>query len=139
MRKLEQTYQLYDFHLTGIVANAKDYRLAWYLNKELRARFQKISDSVLSTKGISFAFSSFSAKSQWGEIRLLKNRSYTTDNQTAYLLPELNTFDYVVILPRQNKLEAYDQFIRCLGRIKVIQFVKPLDINHVKSKENLIL
>ena len=130
----------YDFSLYGIVSPAKDYRLAWLINKQLGLHLKKEEDielSFLNEKKL--VISNYLFATQHAQLRLLKNRSEERpDGKLAFLIPELRRFDFLVM--KNGSIDDLDdqKWLQQMQKIKEIQYFVPLEIDKLKSRENLI-
>lgn len=130
----------FDFVLIGIISSARDFTLAWYLNKFLDIELKKQDDiNYQFLKNDNFFISNYIFESDYSIIRLLKNRATEFLNiKKPYLLPELKTYDYFVIL--NGEFAAYyKDFILKLQQIPEINYTKQIDYEALPSKENLLI
>ena len=138
-RKLEAEIN-YDFSLLAIISPLKDYKLAWTLNSLLELQLEKEKDIEIDfLKSQNLVISNFLWETEHSSIRLLKNKSIDqfSDNP-AFLLPELNRFDYLIIIKGFESLFSTQSLKKKLLTIPQIQFVQSFPIESLKSKENLI-
>ncbi|MHA7129118.1 IPExxxVDY family protein [Algoriphagus namhaensis] len=129
----------YDFDLIGLVTPIKDYKLAWLVNNHLGLDLKKDQDLEIefvseSTLKISQYFLSL----PFGFIQLLKNKSLNSADQVSYLIPELKYLDYFLLVQDETEQANVDLFAEELSKIRYIQNVMKLDVNKIKSKENLL-
>ena len=138
-RKLEAEIN-YDFSLFGIISPLKEYKLAWLLNSQLDIHLDKVKDIEMDfLKSQNLIISNFLYETEHSSIRLLKNKSMDqfADN-SAYLLPELNRFDYLIILSGFNSTFTTKGLKQKLLGIPQVQYVQSFPVDSLKSKENLI-
>ncbi len=137
--KLQVTYD-FDFLLLALNANAKPYKLAWSLNRELKLNLIKAENIEIGfNEERSLSIQNFLETSEFQTVRLIRNRAEdVNDAYNAYLLPELKNFDYLIVL--ENETNTFDEnvFITEIKRIPFVQFVTRIDIQSLKSKDNLI-
>ena len=129
----------YNFDLIGIISPAREYKLAWSLNQVLKSGLVKQKDIILElTDNRSLIISNFIERKHYGFIQLLKNRSFAPDSRVDYLLPELRQFDFFLLI--QDETETIDiiEIVQTLASNNEIQSVVKIDIDKVKSKENLL-
>ena len=130
----------YDFDLYGIISTAKAYKLAWLINRQLNLHLVKeedISFSFLNEEKL--VISNYLFQTEHSNFRLLKNRSEeNTPDKLGYLLPELNKFDYFIM--KKGIINDYNdsELLNQLQTIEEIQYIVSLDIDKIKSRENLI-
>jgi hypothetical protein len=69
----------------------------------------------------------------------LQNKSCEYINAAKpYLIPELKDYDYIIKLGGEPSLINREEIIKKLKGIQLIEYIKKIDINKLKSKENLI-
>lgn len=128
----------YDFDLFGVSSSLKDYKLAWHINNELKISLQRGDDYVLEfNNGKSIAVSFYQYESENCVIKMLKNRSLIETQTTDFLVPELKHFDYFVL--KEGLFMENEEFINALRKVKGVEYSVEVDIDKLKSKENLIL
>lgn len=129
----------YDFDLLGLVAPLKDYKMAWLINKSMGINLVKVDDVRMEFLKQPVLFvSQFMLKKEHGFIQLLRNRSYSNSGFTGYLIPELKTMDYFLILQDYTLETNINSYIENLSASNLVQNVVKLDISKLKSKENLL-
>lgn len=129
----------FDFLLLAINSNIKAYKLAWSINKDLSLALTKEENIEIGFKGDkSLSIQNFMDKNDFRTIRLLKNRADGNDDSIAYLLPELKNFDYFITLENESNTLDENIFIRGLKEIPFVQFTTKIDLQTLKSKDNLI-
>ena len=147
-----------DYTLIAIHTSLEDYRLAYFLNRELEIRLQKCP------KGISFKQKEHESTAYFSRYifedddndaawNLIQNKNSIVSTQTTtisslfsgeehagftsvYFLPELKTVDY--ILKVENTETEDDDVINGLLAIKNIAIAYKIDHYKLKSKNNLI-
>lgn len=137
--KLVVTYD-YDFDLYGIISGAKEYKLAWQVNKEMKISLAKEQDLDFEflNDGMMYV-SNFKYTASYDTVRLLKNRAVEARNvQKPFLIPELKDFDYLLQVNRQTDAFVPDLLLEKLRKATTIQFINPVDPYKLQSKDNLI-
>jgi hypothetical protein len=130
---------VYDFELLGIIAPVKDYKMAWVINDTLQMRLVKLDDYKLEfIDGTTLNISQYRYEKENGFVQLLKNKSYLFDSNSLYLIPELKTFDYFMLIQDFTFEVDINNYIERLSGSAIIQNVVKLDIDKIKSKENLL-
>jgi hypothetical protein len=133
---LEEEYD-YDFRLVGISCHAKDYRLCWCLNRFLGLGFVKdTNDLEIIGEGF-FSGSTHSMYSYYDEED--QNEFYLIANRDSrgYLLPEQKQADFLLMIKESLPLNL-DEFIKDLRSLDLILTSFEIDVEKLKSKENLI-
>ena len=140
MKKNKLTFhQDYSFIFLGIVSNIKEYTLAWHLNQSGIFNFLKAPDICIDFNNDSkMVISNYVCKSDHHIYTLLRNRLIISPFDNYFLLPELNQFDYFLKL--ESKIDHFDleMLINYLRVIDKIDYLARLDINKIKSKENVL-
>lgn len=138
---LDITYE-YDFLLFGIVSSVRDYKLAWLLNKELKTKFHKEEEIDL--------FSDKTDKECWlsyylfytdmYDFTLIKNKSVEfLQVSKPYLLPELKEYDYFLKFGGESDIYTEDFIKRSLSLMPHITYLRLIDVDELKQKENLLI
>ena len=130
----------YDFEVLALISSVKAYKLAWFLNKALNIKLCKSEDLYFDfIKEGSIVISNYIYQTEFSIFRLLKNKSCEHFNTSKpYLLPELKKYDYVIQLSGEAPMFSLDKLQDTLKHIPSVEYVKLIDINTIKSKENLI-
>jgi hypothetical protein len=128
----------YDFELYGIISSSKEYKLAWAINKQLEIHLVKQEDVHLNfLKEGSVTVSNYLFESGNSKYMLIRNKLYNQiDNKTAFLLPELQKFDF--LLTKKGAIRDQSDIISKIKEIPLVNFVSRFLVNDIKSKENLI-
>ena len=136
--KLQVVHE-YDFDLIGLVAPLKDYKMAWVINHSLRIDLAKTNDFELEfINQPALVISQFLLEKDHGFVQLLKNRSFSSSQQALYLVPELKTIDYFLLVQDYTYELNINTYIEELSKSPLVQNVVKLDVNKLKSKENLL-
>lgn len=131
----------FDFSLIGLISTLKEYQLAWRLNNALEIRLVKEEDILLEfISGKDLLVSNYVFATETSRLRLLKNKTVTSTvgESNNFLLPELNRFDYFIII--EGFEDTFDQkdLKEKIQSVKHIQYLQFFDPNELKSRENLI-
>lgn len=147
-----------DYHLIALHTSLEDYRLAYFLNRELGIVLSKNKlDIPLQVKQVKSSFIRFSYEDekkiiQWdlvqnkNEVENIENTT-TTDlfsntknsfSSSAYLLPEYKKVDYFVKIENAANEIDLDKVIAQISKIDAINLVYSVAKNKIKSKNNLI-
>ena len=130
---------IYDFELLGFVAPVKDYKMAWIINNALGLKLAKTEDYKLEfINGDNLCISQFKSEKENGFLQLLKNKSFILDTNSLYLIPELKIFDYFLLIQDFTSEVDINDYIERLSGNGLIQNIVKLDIDKIKSKENLL-
>jgi len=128
----------YDFELYGIITSIREYKLAWELNKRLEIHLVKQPDIGLEfVKEGQVIISNFKFEKDGSIFKLLRNKSADQpDNKVLYLLPELQKFDYFLLI--KSQLIDINEITAKIKSISLVDFVSHFEVSGIKSKENLI-
>ena len=127
----------FDFELMGILSQAPEYKLAWSINQQLKINLTRASETrieFINTTDLLISYYIFETENSL--LRLIKNKSH--EGTALYLLPEIKQMDYILQL--YNHSGAFDSknIFSTLAKNSEIQFITKIDIEKLKSKENLI-
>src|SRR4051812_26436780 len=87
----------YDFEVLALISPEKDYKLAWNINKLLNIKLRRDQDLCLEFgKSNKLIFSNFKYDTEYGALRLLRNRSFDSQDPRPFLLPEFKEYDYII-------------------------------------------
>ncbi|WP_396170105.1 IPExxxVDY family protein [Flavobacterium sp.] len=146
-----------EYHLIAIHTSLEDYRLAYFINQKLPINLGKSKDGIhISIKEGETNFSRFSYYDKENEVtwNLIQNKNEVIQQKNensqdlfsnvnmevstkVYLLPEFKKVDY--FLKIENTEEMITERIQLLlNTIENISTAYALDINKIKSKNNLI-
>jgi hypothetical protein len=129
----------YEFDLVGIVAPIKDYKMAWAINHSIGTNLCKSVDFELNfINQPALKISKFLEETKNGFIQLLKNRSLNENSSSLFLIPELKFIDYFLLVQDQTGQLKINTYIDKLSQCSLIQNAVKLDIEKIKSKENLL-
>lgn len=130
----------FDFSLLAAVSQLKEYKLAWLINRTLRLELAKCDDVTFEFLGKgNLSISNFLFQTEHSSLRLLKNRSYTEGALGhSFLIPELKKFDYLIMIQGFEDSFTLSQIMERLREMEGLQFLKQIDVQSLKSKENLI-
>lgn len=141
MKKLRLDHEFhYDFSLIGITCTIKEYKLAWKLNHLLEIQMHKEKDIEIEfIKNKKLVISNYLFETENSQIRLLKNKSSEEDSdQSAYLMPELKEFDYLLMVKGFEDTFSLVGLKGLIASIPEVLYSKIFSIDSLKSKENLI-
>ncbi len=130
----------YDFDLIGIIAPLKGHKLAWYLNNELRVDLKKEDDLYIDfvNEG-QLVIINYIFETEYSNFRLIKNKSCEFANiASPYLIPELKEYDYFILVKDESGTFSVPEAMEKLKNISGIEYIKEIETENLKSKDNLI-
>jgi len=129
----------FDFELVGIISNAKGYKLTWEINRALKLNLVKAKDLVLSfIDNNHLTILNYKYETENNKLLLIKNRGVESDGiPGSFLVPELQRFDYLLWARSVDEFD-FVLWIDKIKELKVIQYAIRIDIEKLKSKENLL-
>jgi len=138
--KLSVSYD-FNFDLIGLLSQTKEYKIAWQINQNIHINLVKSSDlNIDYVNDRKLSISNYIFETENSFIRLLKNKSYETgENQELYLLPEIKEFDFFLQIFNDAGTFDSQQIVSQLSQCPDFHYVANIDLNKLKSKENLIL
>jgi hypothetical protein len=136
LNRLTLKYELdLDFVLIAITSQLKDYLLCFKLNRQLNINFYKIDELIIETNSGSLFFSRYHYQIPETEtdFYLLSNKG-----EQGYLIQEMRTVDYFIIIRNYISKEETDEFIDGINKLQEVVAAIEVDPRRLKSKENLI-
>lgn len=129
----------FDFELAGIISNAKGYKLTWEINRALKLNFIKAKDLVLSfIDSNRLTILNYKYETENSKLLLLKNKGVESDGiPGSFLIPEMRRFDYLLWTRSVDEFDLV-LWIDKIKELRVIQYAIRIDIEKLKSKENLL-
>lgn len=131
----------FDFELLAVIAPVKEFKLAWEIEKLLEIPIVKEEDLILEFNNASeLRVSNFLYQKEFGVIRLLKNKAVEAKGKSLepYLIPEAKQFDFFLLL-EGTYIDDIEHITEGLTQLTtVVQFVKRIQIDQLKSKNNLL-
>lgn len=128
----------FDFSVWGINSAMEDYRFCWHLNELLHWKMKRIADIEFNnTKQKSFSF--FHAYSYRNVIDFYTLEFIQNKNAGNYLIPELKNIDYLLLLNGEEDYFDESAFIQLISKVPAIQTIIPIDVQSLKSKQNLLI
>lgn len=141
-----------DFELIAIHSTVEDFKLAYLINKNLELSLSKNSKevSIQSTNGIGyfswFYFDDCKHDLSWN---LLSNKTFVANSNTPvglfnedqitfHLIPELKKADYLLKIENLDERFNTQKVIENLSKINQISTSYIVDIENIKSINNLI-
>ena len=147
-----------DYQLIAIHTSLEDYRLAYYINQNLPITLKKsnytiqISTKEGETQFTRFVFEDEKSGISWdliqnqNEIQLSSQRvnqglfanSITNFSTKVYLIPEFKKVDYFLKIENSSTSIDVSKIANKLNKIERISTVYSVDVENIKSKNNLI-
>lgn len=128
----------YDFYLIGIVSSLKVYRLSSSVNKLLNSNLLRVDD-VLNQFGDDYEDASYARYAGEDEENEILYDLIANKNENGPLIKEKKEVDYFLIINGPDLKINIKSLISELNSIQHVQLAFELDVNTLKSKQNLIL
>jgi hypothetical protein len=126
----------YPYILLGINTSLKSYRLAWNLNKVLGIDLKRkatVEAGISGREKADFTFFSTFVTRENAQYRLIENRS-----GVQLFIPEHPRADFLLVVDQSPETEK-DSLIKGLRSIPFISTAFAIDIDGLKSRQNLLL
>ena len=132
---LELEYD-YDFTLIGVSCHSRDYKFCWLINSFLDLNFTRQDSIQLKTRNITSEFANYTYTDDNSRLAytLLINRG-----TQGFLLPEQKQADYLIKIEGGLSHTEEAEIIKNIKKIDVVLTAFIIDVNSLKSKQNLIL
>ncbi|UJH90029.1 IPExxxVDY family protein [Antarcticibacterium sp. 1MA-6-2] len=146
-----------DYHLLAIHSSLEEYKLAFYLNRQLQICLKRARIDVDFNHGniqALYPLYTFKEPEKYRTYNLIKNKfkgpvkkvvssgslfvEEEVSPQVTYLIPEYKEVDYFLKIDDENG-EDIQIMVAKLASIPNVQTTYEVDPNQLKSKSNLIL
>jgi hypothetical protein len=147
-----------DYYLFAIHTALEDYRLAFFINQKLQINLSKSKNEIqINIKEGETKFSRLSYHDKKGGVSwdLIQNKNEVTHQRKAnspnlfsnltqevstkvYLLPEFKKVDYFLKIENNEDIINATKIQILLNKIDNVATVYSVDMNQIKSKNNLI-
>jgi hypothetical protein len=147
-----------DYHLIAIHTSLEDYRLAYFINQKLPINLSKNENEIQinikegETKFSRFYFYDTEKAISWNLIQnkneVIQQKNENSQNlfsninlevsTKVYLLPEFKKVDYFLKIENVDEGMNFTEIQLLLNTIDNISTVYKVEINKIKSKNNLI-
>jgi hypothetical protein len=138
MAKRELIEAAFDFLIWGINSGMEDYRLCLNMNEHLGWQFRRMDDIEFYSQQIKgykhFNSYKYKNKTDLYTIELLQNK-----NAGNIFIPELKNFEFLFLFHGEDDYFDKEQLAEELRKIPGVQSVIELDVNALKSKNNLLI
>jgi hypothetical protein len=131
---IEEDFEL-DFELIGISCHEKDFRLCYELNNHLEIDLTRIKDLEIVIKNVKGTYSLFEYLDEENRLDyyLISNRS-----EKGILIPEHKSIDFLLQLKGVTSDEIVEELITKICSISLVLTAYKINVNTLKSKQNLI-
>ena len=142
MNKIHQdlyVHYQHDYYLYGLASSRAGYKVAWELNRLLQWKLKRAEDLRLDFPDERLLLvSNFIFTTAHRTFRLLKNQAFTEHNTTAFLLPELKQWDFLLHIQDLSTTFNQDQFLLRVDKLTDVRQVSRIEISTIEHKENLL-
>lgn len=122
------------------MTNAREYKLAWSINKGLNINLIKQRDILIamSNQG-DLTITNLLYETENSTFRLIGNRSVgTSEEGNANLIPELSNFTHLFVVHDEGGNFSPQELTRLLKEISVIDYLTLIETEKLKNRDNLI-
>ncbi|MBE9467930.1 MAG: IPExxxVDY family protein [Bacteroidetes bacterium] len=138
MKKIKLTYKPdYDFVLIGISSHENDYKLAWSINNSFNLNLSKKEDITVFKKKYSET-QNFSVFSYNDDTKLISYNLISNRCENGFLIQEYNKFDFFIQIYGEQTDSDLAKVLNNLKKNDDIIIAGKLDLNKIKSAENLM-
>lgn len=125
----------YDFSLIGISCHAKDYRLCHEFNRLLEVDFIRKEDLDIDSKKTigNYALFEFIDEENFLDYYLISNRC-----DKGFLIPEHKSIDYFLLLKGASNDDIVENILHKTSTLQIVLTSYQIDVETLKSKQNLI-
>jgi hypothetical protein len=126
----------YSYHILGLVATAKPYRICWAVNRLFHLELKRREDiEIYSKRGESryHAFFAYYDEALHTKYRLIQNK-----NGVSLFLPEVNNADFLLVTDK-NEHDSADDQRKELKKLPMVQMVFGINPEELKMKQNILL
>jgi len=147
-----------DYYIIAIHTSLEDYRLAYFINREIAIHLSKNDSDIQSqVKEGETSFARFTFEDEKNDIKwnLVQNKneiegkentitqdlfsnSDSSFSSSAYLLPEYKKVDFFLKIENAEKDINITEIVSKISTIDSIKMVYNVDKDKIKSKNNLI-
>ena len=129
----------FDFSLLAISSQLKEYKLAWVINRDLDIHLVKQKDEIFQFLGSdNLCISHYLYQTEHSSVRLIYNRSREEGATGQYLIPELKQFDFLMIIEGFKDSFEVHEVREIIKTINGVQMVNQIEVDQLKSRDNLI-
>ncbi len=130
----------YDFDLFGLISSVKAYKMAWVINSVLNIDLESKEELVFTfPKSGNMNIGYFSYETDYSSLRLYKNKSVGFEEVSKpFLVPELKEYDYLFVYEGESDTFTSEEIKERLNEHKLVHYIKPIEVDSLPSKENLI-
>lgn len=130
----------YDFEIIGLITSLKGHKLAWMINNALKIELSKEEDINIDflNEG-QLVIINYIYQTEYSIFRLIRNKSCEFVNiASPYLVPELKEYDYFIQFEDESSTFGISEIKEKLKNISGIEYIKVIETENLKSKDNLI-
>ena len=129
-----------DVQLIGIVSTLRGYKFCWSLNHHLSIDFRLHPDMEvqLEKRRLLYYFNIYSFVDTDVNVSYLL---YENESKGEYLVPEFKNLDYLWLIRSEEKdmVETKEKLLEKLRKLDIIQMATYIQVENIKSRENLII
>lgn len=128
----------FDFEIIGICCHSKDYRLCWFLNKQMGIALSRSRKPVEILQNKNRSSSKHSLYEYDDEATKIKYELIANRSEEGYVLPEEKRADYLLLI-HNNQMFSIEQIVERIRSIQMVLTAYSIEPENLPSKENLLL
>ncbi len=129
----------FDLEILGISSGLPDFQLAWHINLEMNLHLKRVEDHQICFKNDTFLKTSlFLHKTENLSVALIRNRVNESVN-FAFVVPEAKNIDYFLVIEDDTGDLEILNVKNTLSKIKNVILIQKMDVQQLKSIDNLII
>lgn len=145
------------FNLIAIYSSLEGYKIAYFLNKYLKVRLERERTDIdfnHTEYDALYALFSYKDPNSYYSLDLVANKfkgkpkkilssgslfdEEELSPQEVNLIPEYNKVDYFLKISEEIQPKEFNKVLNIIGQIPGVQAAYAIDIENLKSKQNLI-
>lgn len=145
------------FYLIAIYSSLEGYKMAYFINKYLKVKLEREPRDIdfnHSEFNAFYALYSHKAPNSYYSLDLVANKfkgepkrilssgslfdEEELSPQEVNLIPEYNKVDFFLKISEEIQLKEFNRVLNKIGQLPGVQAAYAIDIDKIKSKQNLI-
>jgi hypothetical protein len=129
----------FEFDILGISTGLPDFQLAWHINSEINVHLKRVGDHQIAFRDNKFLRTSlFQYTTDNLSVVMIRNKVNESES-FAFVVPEAKNIDYFLIIQDDTGDLEIVNVKNTLSKIKNVILVQKMDVQKLKSIDNLII